>query len=183
MTLNIDKRKEAPMRKLVLLIVTLAMTSALVVRETAEAPAQQAIDNPLVGTWQMTSWTRELTATGEKSDAFGPNPRGWINYSPSGRMMVLVVKSDRKAPAEIVPTDQERIALYGSMLAYSGTYTFDKEKVIHQIDTSWNQAWTGTGQTRFYKINGKTLTLRGAPAKDAIDGKESVYMVVWEKVE
>jgi len=171
------------MKKRVLLIATLALTSALVVRERAEVPAQEKSANPLVGTWKMMSWTRELTATGEISDAFGPNPRGWINYSPSGRMMVLVVKSDRKAPAEIVPTDQERIALYGSMLSYSGTYTVDKEKVIHQIDTSWNQAWTGTAQTRFYKIDGKTLTLRGAPAKDAIDGKESVYTVVWEKVE
>ena len=171
------------MKRLMFLIATLTLTGALVVQQPGKAPAQRSADNPLVGTWKMTSWTRELTATGEKSDAFGPNPFGWISYSPNGRMMVLVVKSGRKAPAEIVPTDQERIALYGSMLAYSGAYTADREKVVHQIDASWNQAWTGTGQTQFYKVEGKTLTLRGAPAKDAIDGKESVYTVVWEKVE
>src|SRR5262245_24835440 len=147
------------------------------------AQAEQMAANPLTGTWRMTAWTRELTATGEKSDAFGPNPKGWITYSPSGRMMVIVVKSDRKAPAALVPTDQERIALYGSMLAYGGTYTVDKEKVVHHIDTSWNQAWTETSQTRFYTVNGKILTLRGAPAKDAVDGKESVYTVTWERAE
>ena len=171
------------MRKLALMSAAFALIGVLIFGRSGSAPAQQMIDNPLVGTWKMMSWTRELTATREKSDAFGPNPRGWINYSPSGRMMVLVVKNDRKGPAAIVPTDQERVALYGSMLAYSGTYTVDKEKVVHHIDTSWNQAWTGTSQTRFYRIDGKTLTLTGAPAKDAIDGQESVYTVVWEKVE
>src|SRR5262245_24725398 len=113
---------EETMKRLVFLIATLILTAALVVQQPGNAPAQRPADNPLVGTWKMTSWTRELTATGEKSDAFGPNPFGWISYSANGRMMVLVVKSGRKAPAEIVPTDQERIALYGSMLAYSGAY-------------------------------------------------------------
>jgi hypothetical protein len=171
------------MRTLACLVTTTAVLCAMISPATQNASAQQAAGNPLLGTWKMTGWTRELTETKEKSDAFGPNPQGWITYSPSGRMTVLVVKSDRKAPAALVPTDPERIALYGSMLAYSGTYTVDKEKVVHQIDTSWNQAWTGTGQTRFYTVNGKVLTLRGAPAKDVVDGKESVYTVVWERVE
>ena len=165
---------------MMLILASMAIFAAGPATKTA---AEQTMANPLIGTWKMTSWTRELTATGQKSDALGPSPIGWISYSRDGRMMVVVVRSDRKAPAALVPTDSERISLYSSMLAYSGTYTVDDEKVTHNIDTSWNQAWTGTKQVRFYKVDGKTLTLRGAPAKDAVDGMESVYTVIWEKVE
>src|SRR5262245_65938441 len=109
----IDKGKESTMKKRVLLIATLALTSALVVRERAEVPAQEKSANPLVGTWKMMSWTRELTATRERSEAFGRKKRDGINYSHSARMMVHAVKSDRKTPAEIVPTDQQPNALEG----------------------------------------------------------------------
>jgi hypothetical protein len=43
----------------------------------------------------MISWTYEIVGTGEKRDALGPDPRGWIVYTPE-RVMVLVLKSDRK---------------------------------------------------------------------------------------
>jgi len=53
----------------------------------------------LVGTWKMVSWTREVVATGEISDAMGPSPIGYIAYHADGRMMALVLKRDRPAPA------------------------------------------------------------------------------------
>jgi hypothetical protein len=49
----------------------------------------------LLGTWKMVSWTREVVATGETSDAMGPNPIGYIAYHADGRMMALVLKRDR----------------------------------------------------------------------------------------
>jgi hypothetical protein len=33
----------------------------------------------LLGTWKMTSWRREIVATGETTDALGPDPVGYIN--------------------------------------------------------------------------------------------------------
>jgi hypothetical protein len=59
----------------------------------------------LLGTWTMLSWTREETATGRRSDAFGPSPRGFITYTDDGRVMVLVIKRDRPRPAALPPTD------------------------------------------------------------------------------
>jgi hypothetical protein len=171
------------MPKFAVAVLMVASVAIFGIGQTSKTGAEQAAAHPLVGTWKMLSWTRELTASGQKSDALGPNPNGWINYSRDGRMMVVVVRSDRKTPAALVPTDPERIALYSSMLAYAGTYTVDDEKVTHNIDISWNQTWTGTNQVRFYKIEGNRLTLKGAPAKDAVDGLESVYTVVWEKVQ
>jgi hypothetical protein len=129
----------------------------------------------------MVSWTRRLVATGEVADAFGPHPIGTITYSADGRVMALVVKAGRQAPYGAVASDQEKIALFDSLLAYAGSYRVETDRIIHRIDASWNESWTGSEQTRFYKLDGNRLTLTGAPAKSPIDGQETVYTIVWEK--
>jgi hypothetical protein len=58
----------------------------------------------------------------------------------------------------------------------------DGEKVIHHVDISWNQAWTGTDQIRFYKLDGDILTLTTAPFKTPQDDREGKIVVVWEKM-
>ena len=68
------------------------------------------------------------------------------------------------------------------MFAYAGTYTADGDKVIHHVDISWNQSWTGTDLVRFYKLDGNTLTITTARAQSAIDGEEGQFILVWEKV-
>jgi Lipocalin-like domain len=130
----------------------------------------------LLGAWRMTSWTYEIVGTGEKRDALGPDPRGWIVYTPE-RVMVLVLKSDRKKPAGLVPTPEEKLALYDTMFAYSGTYTVKSDRVIHHLDMSWNEVWSGTEQVRFCKIEGNILTYTTAPAKSPLDGNEVVHTV------
>ena len=164
----------------VLILASMAIFAAQPATKTA---AEQTMANPLIGTWKMTSWTRELTATGQKSDALGPSPIGWISYSRDGRMMVVVVRSDRKAPAALVPTDSERVSLYSSMLAYAGTYTVDDEKVTHTIDTSWNQAWTGTEQPRNIQIVGAEMTVTTPPLKTLVAGQEIIVTAVFDRSE
>lgn len=139
-------------------------------------------DNPLLGTWRMTAWTSRNVATGETSDAMGGRPHGYITYGPDGRMMVLVIRADRDAPAALVPTDAEKLALYDSMFAYAGTYEVDDEKVRHFIDISYNEAWTGTEQLRFYSIEGRTLTYVGEPARHPVTGEMVVHTVIFEMV-
>ena len=139
------------------------------------------IREPLIGTWKMVSWTVEDLATGEKQDALGPDPAGVITYSADGRVVVLVLKRDRRAPADLVPTSEEKIALYDSMFAYAGTFTVDHEKVVHHIDMSWNQAWTGTDQIRFCKLRNGVLTYIGAPAKNPMTGCDCVHTVIFHR--
>jgi hypothetical protein len=62
--------------------------------------------------------------------------------------------ADRIKPCGLVPTDEERAKLEESMIAYAGTYTGDNGKLVHHIDISWNEAWTGTDQDRFYTVGG-----------------------------
>jgi hypothetical protein len=83
---------------------------------------------------------------------------------------------------KVNPEDEERIKLHQTMAAYAGTYTLESDKVIHHVDISWNEAWTGTDQVRFYKVDGNTLTITTAPYTSPYDGRESRSVLVWEKV-
>ena len=51
------------------------------------------------------------------------------------------------------------------MVAYAGTFSLGENVVVHHIDTSWNQAWTGTDQIRHFVLEGDTLTITTAPYK------------------
>jgi hypothetical protein len=57
----------------------------------------------------------------------------------------------------------------------------EEGKVIHDVDISWNEAWTGTVQVRAFELNGDILTL-SMRIPDPVMGSETIYAVVWERV-
>jgi Lipocalin-like domain len=139
-------------------------------------------ENPLLGTWKLKSFVREVVATGEKINQFGEHPDGYLGYSADGRMYGIGTSGNRARPRNAKLEDEERVKLHLTMFAYAGTYTQGAGKVIHHVDTSWNEAFTGTDQVRFYKLDGNTLTITTAPFESPHDGLESFSVVVWEKV-
>ena len=155
---------------------------ALLAMLIAASAAATAGENPLLGTWKLKSYVREVAATGERYNERGEHPNGYLSYSADGRMYAIITWDNRSPPADVVPTDAERIKLYGSVIAYAGTYTWDAEKVVHHVDISWNQNWTGTDQVRFYKLDGNTLTITSALAKNFTDGRAGRSILVWEKL-
>ena len=146
------------------------------------ATAARTADNPLLGTWKLKSYVREVAATGERYNERGEHPDGYLSYAADGRMYAITTWDNRAAPGDVVPTTEERIRLFGTMISYAGTYTFDAEKVVHHVDISWNQNWTGTDQVRFYKLDGDTLTITSAPARNFTDGREGRSILVWERL-
>ena len=40
------------------------------------------------------------------------------------------------------------------MLAYSGEYRTEGNKIIINVDIAWDEAWTGSEQVRYYRIDG-----------------------------
>ena len=139
------------------------------------------VNQHLLGTWKMVSWTVEDLLTEEQHEPFGAEPCGYIAYTPDARVTVLVVASHRARPEGLVPTNQEKIALYDSMFAYAGTFTFDGKQVVHHIDASWNEAWRGTNQVRFCELRGRKLTYVSAPARSPMTGRDCVHTVVFER--
>ena len=142
----------------------------------------RAAGNPLLGAWKLKSIVRELLPSGEKHSLLGEHPSGYTSYSPDGRMFTIITADKRLTPHDVAPTDEERVKLHRTMIAYAGTYSVEGEKVTHHVDISWNQAWNGTDLIRFYKLEGNTLTIKTVPAKSAIDGRQGQVVLVWEKV-
>ncbi len=141
-------------------------------------------DEELYGTWRLVTNQRKLMDTGEISDTMGKDPQGFIHYGPDARMFVIITAGKRPKPTAIEKmTDQERVDLFKTMLAYAGKYKYDGETVTHQIEISWNGAWTGTSQVRNVKLDGRRLILTSNPAPNAIDGKMSTAILTWEKMD
>jgi hypothetical protein len=149
---------------------------------TAELAIDVNDNQRLLGTWKMVSWSVEDLLAEERREPLGPEPCGYIAYTPDGRVTVLVVASQRARPAGLIPTNEEKIALYDSMFAYAGTFTFDGTKVVHHIDASWNETWRGTHQVRFCELQGRRLTYVSAPARSPMTGRDCVHTVVFERV-
>lgn len=144
------------------------------------ASAAIADDAPIVGTWKIQSFVREVT-TGERQNEFGEKPSGYISYQPDGRMFAMLVADNRAKPKGASPTDEEKAKLFGTLIAYSGTYVVEGDKITHKIDVSWNQSWTDADQVRFYKVEGKTLTITTAVNINPRDGREGRAVVVFTK--
>jgi Lipocalin-like domain len=141
-----------------------------------------ASENQVLGTWKLQSFVREVIATGQRFAEFGEKPDGYISYLPDGRMFATIVADNRVKPGTVVPTDEEKIKLFGTMIAYAGTYTAEGDKIVHHVDISWNQIWTGTEQVRFYKIDDDMLTITTAKNRNPRDGQEGRAILVFKKV-
>ncbi len=73
--------------------------------------------------------------------------------TPERRMMVILRIQGREAPK----TDQDRADLLKSMIAYTGMFRLEGDKLITKVDVSVNPAWVGTEQVRFLRFDGDQL--------------------------
>lgn len=148
---------------------------------SADHSSSKDLRDRLLGTWRMLSWRRVLVPSGKESDALGSNPFGYLNYSPDGRLMVFVLKGGRSKPRSSPPTPEEKVALYDSLFAYVGSYTVQEDRVVHKLDGSWNELWTGTTQTRLLSFNGEHLVYSTPETVDPMDGELCTYRVEFER--
>jgi hypothetical protein len=160
----------------------MALIAAFLPAWCVHAEDADAVRHKLVGTWKLLSYIREEIPSGAKADVMGPHPSGYLIYGSDGRMMVVFVRSDRKRPAAAVPTQAESEKLLKGMVSYTGTYEVRADTIVHHVDVSWNESWTGTDQTRFYKLDGNRLSLATTPSLDPVEGKMSVRTLIWERV-
>jgi len=94
------------------------------------------------------------------------------------------VEENRKPPAGPVLTDEERIRLFNTIVsAYAGTYTVNGNQVTHAVEMSWNEAWTGSKQVRYFSVDGDKLTIETAPRTTSTDSRKVVNTLVWDRVE
>ncbi|PJG50063.1 hypothetical protein CVM73_38360 [Bradyrhizobium forestalis] len=145
-------------------------------------PGKPLPGSPVIGTWRLRSYVRERISDGHRHNQFGEAPIGYIGYAADGRMYAIFTRNDRIVPRDVVPTDQEGAELLSTMVAYAGTFSLGRNIVVHHIDTSWNQAWTGTDQVRYFMLEGDKLTVTTAPYRSYLDGSMGRSILVWNRI-
>jgi hypothetical protein len=133
----------------------------------------------LIGTWKLTSWVTQVI--GEDSrEPYGPNPKGRLVITPEGHWIVIITAANRQSPK----TTDEKAALLDSMLAYSGKYRIDGNKITTRVDMSSNEIYTGANQdqTRFFRVEGEKLDIRTPEIASAVlPGKKIVGTLCFER--
>jgi len=135
-------------------------------------------DKTLIGTWKLISCVLEDAETKEQKPVWGTNPNGYIVMTPEGRWIVIQTAEGRHPPKN----DKDRIAAFKSLLAYAGKYRTEGNKVVIKVDIAADEAWNGTEQVRYYKIDGDELHIEAAPqAYPNFGGKVMRGILVWKR--
>lgn len=139
----------------------------------------------LVGTWKLVS-AKITTDKGEVRDSWGPNPQGLLMYTADGRVSAILTLGDRKPLSVsdfISAPAAERAEAFASMTAYSGRYTFTREKVVHHVELASMPNDVGANMERLVvHLDADRLVLR--VAKPYLRGGMMVKSqeLVWQKV-
>jgi hypothetical protein len=133
----------------------------------------------IVGTWKLLTW---VTATegGEKIEPFGATPKGRLVLTEGGHWLIIVTRANRS----LAKTSDEKAALLDSMLAYSGKYTINGDRIITRVDMTWNEVFSGAlqTQTRLFSIEGERLIIRTGLIPSSIrPGQRADSILVWER--
>ena len=123
------------------LFFSLAIVCFLFSMQRADA---QDTANSIVGVWKMTSWSRKEVETGKVEQLMGANPAGLVIYTRGGTVSSFVTAEDRKASGAPPMKDEDRIALFSTMYAYSGSYTVEGRKLTTRIENSGTGHGTAT---------------------------------------
>ncbi len=137
------------------------------------------VEKQLAGTWKLTAWSVQVIGE-DTRQPFGPSPKGRLVMTGDGYWVVIITGANRR-PAK---SADEKAALLDSMLAYSGKYTIEGDKITIRVDMSSNEVFIGANQvqTRFFKLEGDKLTIRTPEiASAALPGKKVVGTNVFER--
>jgi hypothetical protein len=131
----------------------------------------------LVGTWKLAAWQVQYVGEDAK-EPFGANPKGRLIVAPDGYWTVIIAKANRK-PAT---NNAERAALLRSMVAYTGKFSVEGDKITSTVDIAWNEVNTGRTQVRYFKMEGEKLVIRSPEQASVLTpGKRVTTTLTWER--
>jgi hypothetical protein len=137
------------MLRLLRVLAALLMMSVVASRVDAQDRAT------IVGTWRVISYEIVFQDSGERRPSLGAHPHGYLIFTPHGRMIGYLEAEGRKVPT----TDEERVAAYWTMLAYTGQYHVEGNKWITKVDGAWNVEFVGTEQERTFDLKDNKLSV------------------------
>lgn len=143
------------------------------------------IREQLIGTWKMTSCVSRNPSGDSKPGIWGENFVGMLAYFPDDRMMVQIVKTDRRPFAvydERAGTPEEIKESFEGLVCYFGTFSLEEATgtVYHHIEGASLPNMMGDKIKRQYCIEGTKLTLT-VPA-EPVAGEILITEITWEKL-
>ena len=133
----------------------------------------------LTGTWKLVAWSTKFDG-GDAVEPYGPSPKGRLVLTPDRYWIIVLTGANRKAARTV----EEKATLLDSMIAYTGKFTVEGDKITTHVDTSSNEIYTGTNQdqTRFFRIEGNKLILRTPEIVSAVrPGQKAVGTITFER--
>jgi hypothetical protein len=130
--------------------ITCVVLLGLATAASAQTPAGQTGQHPLVGTWRFVRY-ETWDAAGARSTPFGQVPSGYIMFDSNG--LVLIQLSTRASA-----TTPEDAISFG---AYYGSYAIDPraDTVRIKVEGANFSGYAGTTQVRPFRISNDTLYL------------------------
>ncbi len=140
------------------------------------------MQTPLVGFWRLVSTEQRLTdGTLRPSPLYGPNGAGYMVYSSTGRMCVILMNPNRPRWESIdQPTPEEIESALNGFVAYYGGYEVHEAEgfVLHHIESHIVPNWIGREQKRYFTLLDDRLTIQVAPP---LPEGVTEYKLVWER--
>jgi hypothetical protein len=119
----------------------------------------------LVGTWRWTQF-EVVSADGQASLPFGPDPVGYLSYTPDGFMFVTLrcAERPRLGTQAWIDWTPEQMARAGfGYLSYCGRYEVVDDRIEHHVEHSLLPEWVGTTKTRYARLEGDRMLLSTVP--------------------
>jgi hypothetical protein len=160
-----------------LTIGTLGLLFLGIVLVAGDACAQTAKD--LAGTWTLVSAVTEQG--GNKTDTYGPHPKGILMVDANGRYVITFARADLPKVASknrTTATPEENKALVQGSLTHFGTLSVNAadKTFTFKIETATFPNWDGTEQKRAFTVTGDELTYTVPTASGGGTGA-----VVWKR--
>ena len=132
------------------------------------------MQSTVLGVWKLRSFTMENTETRERSEPFGPEPRGTLMLHPDGRMAALLTPGERIAP----PIEVGEASAAQKIVACSGRYRREPpDRLVTTVDVASFEDWIGTDRVRTYTLEGDRLDMFTPSGRMPRQGAEEVTVI------
>ncbi len=133
----------------------------------------------LIGSWKLDSF--ELRSTdGSISYPYGQDLTGYLFYNAEGYMSAAFMNSARGAKADGDLSEAGRASTYDQFMAYTGPFEVNGDKITHFVEVSSLEAFIGSVQERWFKIDGDRLDLLTQAL--AVGSDAPVGRLTWHRV-
>ena len=136
-------------------------------------------NDALIGSWGLESFQLEST-DGQISYPYGQDLTGYLFYNDDGYMSSAFMSAGRASKGDGELSEAARVSSYDQFMAYSGPFESRGDKIRHFVEVSSLEAWIGSVQERWFKIDGDRLDLLTAPL--SVGGDAPVGRLTWIRV-